>query len=197
MGTKAAPSSVNLVMGHLEITHVYTYPKQPLLWLLFIDNIFMIWTHNPDELKKFIDHLNQVHPTLKFTFESSPTQVSFLDTWVKMEDNFLYTDLFVKPTDTHMYLHYNSCHPKHSKSGGPYSQLLRVKRICSRLWLQNPCHFHHPSITTWKGVFIPPPGKNRSCPTKEQTFTPTPPNTTLCHTPGWTRFILCGHIPPM
>ncbi len=50
-----------------------------------------------------------------------------------MEDNFLYTDLFVKPTDTHMYLHYSSRHPKHSKSGGPYSQLLRVKRICSRL----------------------------------------------------------------
>ncbi len=65
----------------------------------------MIWAHGPDELKTFIDHLNQVHPTLKFTFESSPTQVSFLDTWVKMEDNFLYTDLFVKPTDTHMYLH--------------------------------------------------------------------------------------------
>ncbi len=133
MGTKAAPSTANLVMGHLKITNVYKYPKQPLLWLRFIDDIFMIWTHGPNELKKFIDHLNQAHPTLKFTFESSPTQVSFLDTWVKMEDNFLYTDLFVKPTDTHMYLLYSSCHPKQSKSGGPYSQLLRVKRICSRL----------------------------------------------------------------
>ncbi len=45
----------------------------------------------------------------------------------------LYKPEFSQPTYTHMYLHYGSCHPKHTKTGGPYSQLLQVWYICSRL----------------------------------------------------------------
>ena len=41
------------------------------------------------------------------------------------------TDLFVKPTDSHQYLQSSSCHPFHCKKGIPYSQALRLNRICS------------------------------------------------------------------
>ena len=41
------------------------------------------------------------------------------------------TDLFTKPTDTHQLLHRASCHPNHTKKGIPYSQALRIRRICS------------------------------------------------------------------
>ena len=41
------------------------------------------------------------------------------------------TDLHVKPTSKHQYLHTKSCHPKHCKTAIPYSQALRIKRICS------------------------------------------------------------------
>ncbi len=108
MVTKSALSKANLVMGNFETTHVYTYPKEPLVWYHFIDDIFMVWTHGRPELLKFLEHLNMVHPTFKFTCESSPTQVNFLDTSIKVEDNLLHTDLYIKPTDTHMYLHYSS-----------------------------------------------------------------------------------------
>ena len=40
-------------------------------------------------------------------------------------------DLFVKPTDTHQFLDPTSCHPYHCKKGIPYSQTLRLNRICS------------------------------------------------------------------
>ena len=41
------------------------------------------------------------------------------------------TDLYVKPTDTHQYLLATSCHPNHTKRSIPYSQALRILRICS------------------------------------------------------------------
>ena len=41
------------------------------------------------------------------------------------------TDLYIKPTDTHQYLHASSCHVFHSKKSIPYSQALRLNRICS------------------------------------------------------------------
>jgi hypothetical protein len=136
MGTKAAPSVApsvaNLVMGDFEAKFVYTYHKQPLLWLRFIDDIFIIWTHGEEALLAFVDHLNSVHTTLKFTLEWSKIKVSFLDILVKiLADGTIGTDLYVKPTDIHMYLHYSSCHPRNQKVSGPFSQLLRVRRNCS------------------------------------------------------------------
>ena len=41
------------------------------------------------------------------------------------------TDLYVKATDNHQYLHSSSCHPYHYKKVIPYSQALRLNRICS------------------------------------------------------------------
>ena len=41
------------------------------------------------------------------------------------------TDLYTKPTATHQYLHATSCHPHHNKTSIPYSQALRLRRICS------------------------------------------------------------------
>ena len=40
---------------------------------------FMIWPHGMDSLLKFINHLNIVHPTIKFTSDISDTEISFLD----------------------------------------------------------------------------------------------------------------------
>ena len=42
-----------------------------------------------------------------------------------------YLFLFVKPTDTHQFLDPTSSDPYHCKKGIPYSQALRLNRICS------------------------------------------------------------------
>ena len=59
--------------------------------------------------------------------------VNFLDTTVYVQDSKLYTTLYTKPTDSHNYLHYSSMHPRKCKDSIPYSQFLRVRRICSTL----------------------------------------------------------------
>ena len=75
--------------------------------------------------------LNKKHATIKFIAEWSKKQVNFLDVTVFLENGKIKTDLYIKPTDTHQYLHSSSCHPYHYKKGIPYSQTLCLNRICS------------------------------------------------------------------
>ena len=133
MGTKLAPSFANLFMGDFEEKFVYSYPIQPFIWKRFIDDIFIIWTYGEDELRKFIEYLNSKHTTIKFTDETSKTSIDFLDITIRIEtDNSISTTLFCKPTDSHNYLLFSSEHPRHILKGIPYSQFLRVRRICSK-----------------------------------------------------------------
>ena len=78
-----------------------------------------------------MNFLNGAHESIKFTAEWSTEKVNFLDVQVIKQGNKLVTDLFTKPTDTHQLLHRASCHPNHTKKGIPYSQALRIRRICS------------------------------------------------------------------
>jgi hypothetical protein len=134
MGTKVAPSFANLFMADFEDKYVYTYPVRPSLWLRYIDDIFLIWEHSQEELNNFLTHLNSCHRTIKFTHEMSTTSVNFLDTTIILNsDGSLHTTLYCKPTDSHNYLHFTSAHPLHCKTSLPYSQFLRVRRICSNI----------------------------------------------------------------
>ena len=131
MGTRMAPSYANIFMGRLE-NHILTgRTLRPTVWWRFIDDIFAVWTHGEALLEEFLDSVNQLHPTIKFTDEWSIESVSFLDTKVIVRDGWITTDLYTKPTDTHQYLAANSCHPKHCKASITYSQALRLRRICS------------------------------------------------------------------
>ncbi len=92
-----------------------------------------MWLHSKEELDLFIQYLNESHLTLKFTANIHHQYMDFLDTTVKVDtDGSLYTTLFTKPTDTDTYLYFTSAHPPHQKKSGPYSQLVRVKRICTK-----------------------------------------------------------------
>ena len=133
MGTKAAPGFANCFMGDFEEQFVYPYRLQPLKYLRFLDDCFLIWHHGLEELELFVNHMNTQMESIKFTMEASKTQVNFLDTIVKInkDNNTIETDLYCKPTDSHNYLLYNSAHPKKCKESIPYSQFLRIRRICS------------------------------------------------------------------
>ena len=88
----------------------------PPSWWRYIDDVFAIWPHGEEELVEFLKKMNQFYPSIKFMAEWSAKSVSFLDTKVMVENEIcLPTDLYVKPTDTHQYLHKDSCHPSHCK----------------------------------------------------------------------------------
>ena len=37
------------------------------MWKRFLDDIFIIWTGSIKNLQNFLDDLNKLHPTIKFT----------------------------------------------------------------------------------------------------------------------------------
>ena len=133
MGTKVAPAYANLFMRDLEETLLENHEHKPTVWWRYIDDIFFIWEHGENNLKKWTKYFNSAHQTIKFTEEFSHTEIPFLDTKVKVDHTGkLYTDLYSKPTDSHSYLRYDSAHPKMCKESLPYGQFLRVRRICTQ-----------------------------------------------------------------
>ena len=133
MGTKCAPNYANLFMGDFENKFIYPLIRTySVLYLRYIDDIFMLWKGSKEQLDNFINAINEKHPTIKFDFEISQQQVNFLDTTVYIEENnIIKTKLYTKETDTHNYLHRKSVHPEKLKRTIPYGQALRVRRICT------------------------------------------------------------------
>ena len=133
MGTKCAPSYANIFMGKFEKNHIYPRIKnKTLIYLRYIDDIFFIWKDTKEELEKFFKEINTVHETIKFDYEYSYEQVNFLDTTIYKDLNGnLATKLYKKKTDRQSYLHKSSSHPKSLKKSIPFSQAMRIKRICS------------------------------------------------------------------
>ena len=88
-------------MDSLQEDILTSSPLKPLVWWRYNDDIFMVWEHGEEDLKKFLETLNFYHPTIKFTAEDSRAKMKFLDVTVMKKGNQLVTDLYVKPTGTH------------------------------------------------------------------------------------------------
>ena len=134
MGTKFAPPYACLFMDWLEEKFLETCEIKPWAYYRYIDDIFMIWTEGTEQLEIFLNKFNSFHPAIKFTWQqTSPVQssVEFLDVSLTLVGETIEFDLYCKPTDCHQYLHFNSCHPDHTKNAIIYSQALRIRKRCS------------------------------------------------------------------
>ena len=60
--------------------------------------------------------------------EKSESEIAFLDIKISIQNNKIQTDIYYKPTDTHQYLTFNSCHPRHTKISIPYGE---ARRLCT------------------------------------------------------------------
>ena len=116
----------------MESKFLKTQKFQSLVWFRYNDDIFFIWTHGENSPKNVLREFNNFNPNIKFTYEFSEASINFLDFNVKLSNGKLQTSLYVKATDCHQYLHFQSSHPKHKKKSIVYSQTLRVGRECSQ-----------------------------------------------------------------
>ena len=112
------------------LIHLWENLRQLLESYRFIDNVDMKWSQNDEELQNFLSRANNLHPPssslMKYLTLPFPSS-----TLLALSEGVLSTDLYSKPTDTNQYLLPSSCHPPHVTKSMPYSQALRIRRICS------------------------------------------------------------------
>ena len=137
---------LTLVFLWMKWKPVKTQQLQSFIWLRYIDDMFFIWTHGEEQLNLFLKYLNEFHPNLKFTYQTSQNSVDFLDLRVSLKDGAIFTDLHIKPTDRDQFLHYKSSYPSHIKNSIPFSQDLRISRPCSS---QNGFNAHTSHLKDW------------------------------------------------
>ena len=122
-----------MFMSEFEEKHIYPLIKnKSVIYLRYIDDIFMLWIKSESELRHFMKEINQKHQSIKSDFKFSKESIEFLDTLVYIDSKKrLQTNLYKKPTDCQNYFYAKSAHPFSLKKSIPYSQALKIKRICS------------------------------------------------------------------
>ena len=79
VGSNFAPPYSILFMEKLDEELLKESVCKTYLWCRYIVDKFFLWEHGKNKLKSFIDKINKVHPTIKFTAEWSKSSISFLD----------------------------------------------------------------------------------------------------------------------
>ena len=116
MGTKMAPAYANLFMEKLEEKLKELGKPHIMLWKRFIDDIFVIWTGSTPEFTTYMTNINQIYPTIKFTYKSSKTELTLLDVTLYKGERFSRNQLLgvrthIKSTNKQLYIHTASYHP--------------------------------------------------------------------------------------
>ena len=110
MGSPVSPIVANLYMKYFKGEALHS-ASNPRYCFRFVNDTFVI--HQQSHKQLFLDHINSIDPSIKFTIESNQENgaISFHDTLVKLEaDNSLSISVYCRPTHTDQYLQWDSHH---------------------------------------------------------------------------------------
>ena len=139
MGNPCAPPVAILFLDRLERQILENISLKPKFLVRYIDDYAGIWTHGEQALLDFLGNMNTMHDTVKFTIEHSGggSGVPFLDTLVTVETQGghtkIETELYIKPTNSGIILHYQSAHPTLTKHNMARDQFARAIKNSSRM----------------------------------------------------------------
>lgn len=130
MGNAASVSVAN-ISAYYELKMLFEDKPEIVFNVRFVDDGFMIIdTTSIIDLDTWLRSTFQ-HAFLTFTTSYSFTEINFLDVNISLNENIISTSVYKKPMSKNMYLSVYSNHPKHLLRALPYSQAIRIKRICS------------------------------------------------------------------
>ena len=136
MGSPLSPIVANLYMESFEVGALRSAPHPPYLWKRFVDDTFTIWQSSQRD--GFLEYLNSIDQHIQFTAEKQREDgaMPFLDILVTPgRDGSVSTSVFRKPTQTDLYLQWDSHHPLTSKYSVIGTLQHRANTICSNTQL--------------------------------------------------------------
>ena len=132
MGSRLGPNYACLFVGYVEERMLSSYTGiKPDLYKRYMDDVAGAASRSEEDLRHFIEFASSFHPNLEYTWSVSTDKLPFLDICMKPQGNRIATSIHYKATDSHSYLDFSSSHPYSCKSSIPYSQFLRLRKICS------------------------------------------------------------------
>ena len=135
MGSPLGPALANIFVDYYE-SKLFNEISKPTVYCRYVDDTFSLF-HKETEFQKFLNCLNSLHPSLKFTNEiETNNSLPFLDVLVTKSDNKFITSVYRKPTFTGQYIHWNSFGPKQRKTNLIDTLTHRALKICSKSTLK-------------------------------------------------------------
>lgn len=134
MGSRVAPPLAIIFMDSLERQFNNTAAHKPDIYMRYIDDVLGVWTNGSDNLRLYLQHINNAHPSIRFTIETTEDggSIPFLDTKLTVEPTGRYTtELYIKPLSAGIIMHANSAQPWKAKRAVLYSQIQRAIRLSS------------------------------------------------------------------
>lgn len=137
MGSSLGPVAANVFMAHFEnmalreSLHAGFYA--PSMWLRYVDDVLIYWTHTEVDLLNFVRFLNEVRPSIRFSLERQvDDKLPFLDVLICNRQEGLSFEVYRKPTHTDLYIRRSSAHPASVFKGVVRALGVRAQRVCSR-----------------------------------------------------------------
>ena len=131
MGSPLGPALANIFEGFYEKQLLESISNKPLLYFRYVDDTLAIF-NNESECDLFLNRLNGMHKSLKFTYEKESNNcLPFLDVLVERHDSRFSTTVYRKPTFTGQYTRWDSFCPKKRKINLISTLTHRAISICS------------------------------------------------------------------
>ena len=130
MGSPLGPVIAGIFMTELE-KHTLPFLSNDLtFWRRYVDDT--ICFIKKTSIKATLDKINAFHPNIKFTYEiENESTLPFLDVLLIRNDTCLSSTVYRKPTNSDIYLHWQSFTPLRWKQGTLRTLVLRAHTICS------------------------------------------------------------------
>ncbi|CAF0905513.1 unnamed protein product [Didymodactylos carnosus] len=132
MGNPLALVLADVFMTKIESKLNRFTANKSKVWVRYVDDIFYIFEIDHVHILYVLNRINNWHANIKFTLEMEKNgELPFLDVLIIRSKNKYETTVYRKPTNTDLYMQFDSNQSRQYKLGLIKTLTIRILRICS------------------------------------------------------------------